>query len=547
MVGGDFDSFKAHLAIEGEDDDCEIEGQGVVIEVYSPAVIAAGEPSKRVLQEPVLTQSSSSSSSSMFSTPVSSLVNSESSYNPCAVLAKMGAFPVKGRILNQEKIDNMGKGVVINRKLTPHPVTGTNLPTLVKIQSSKPEMNREGMFFDRCFNNMMFFQFNSITEGSRTTYLSGWNHWVDHFVPEFGTDRFLRLPPRKWLEAQPQPFSFVECVMGCFMAYLESLGLQPTTIFTYTCGVRFFLRSSGVDTLSLDDSRFFKSIKSGISHEYRLKDTDDHCKANHKALPVNVVMLNDLRAGVRSEPYASCYEVCLCCAIHAAFVYLFRCCEFLYVTDSGKLYHYLREQDVRFSVKSELGLETLIPSSEAYLYADRYRMNKQSVLVDVCTNVRHAKNDPEGEGNKFVHEIESPGESRAFCIASMMFEHAIKSRPKRDWPFFSCPAERWVLSTSQVTNAIKKVASRYFSPDLVKKYTSRSCRVGGASALMNAGSPDSYIKKAGRWKSDAFLIYLRVSASLCHTQTTAMCQTSSFSIESIKKLMTAATDNHFRK
>ena len=41
---------------------------------------------------------------------------------------------------------------------------------------------------------------------------------------------------------------------------------------------------------------------------------------------------------------------------------------------------------------------------------------------------------------------------------------------------------------------------------------------------MSAGAPDSYIKTAGRWKSNAFLEYLRVSTRLSHNQTTAMCQ-----------------------
>ena len=309
------------------------------------------------------------------------------------------------------------------------------------------------------------------------------------------------------------------------MAYLQDKGLQPKTIFTYVFGVLFFLKNMNVDTTPVSYSKFIKSIKSGISHSYRLHDNDMHCDANKgKNLPLTVFMLNDIRNRVLSN--TNTYHVCLCCAIHAAFVYLFRSGEFILITDSDGYYHFLREQDVRFSIFNDLGNHQIIPSSEAHLYASRFRANKQSVLIDVQVNVRHAKNDPEGLGNRFIHEIEKPNENRAFCIASMMFECAIICKPLKNWPFFSLPRDQKVLSEKDVKWAISESAKLYFSadPGVIKRYTIRSCRVGGASALMSAGAPDSYIKTAGRWKSNAFLEYLRVSTRLCHNQTTAMCQ-----------------------
>ena len=190
-----------------------------------------------------------------------------------------------------------------------------------------------------------------------------------------------------------------------------------------------------------------------------------------------------------------------------------------------------------FTVKNELAQNVVIPSSEAHLYASRFSIDKRKVLVDVMTSVRHAKNDPNGVGNRYVHEIKQPQEKRAFCIASVMFECAIMCKPKRDDPFFSCSEEGWRLSETNVRDAIKASAQYFFKdPAIVNKFTPRSLRVGGASALMLSGSSDSFIQKAGRWKSSTFLDYLRVCVSLTQERTAKMCQASSgFSTEAIKK------------
>ena len=104
-------------------------------------------------------------------------------------------------------------------------------------------------------------------------------------------------------------------------------------------------------------------------------------------------------------------------------------------------------------------------------------------------------------------------------------------------PFFSCSEEGWRLSETNVRDAIKASAQYFFNdPAIVNKFTPRSLRVGGASALMLSGSSDSFIQKAGRWKSSTFLDYLRICVSLTQERTAKMCQASSgFSTEAIKK------------
>ena len=444
------------------------------------------------------------------------------------------------RLVNTQDSSSMMAHTVVIRREKPqvkHPLTNTPI-VLSKIQDTgltdSSSQGSQGSFYDKCWRNVLAFRWMSISGGSKTTYQSGWNKWKP-FTEEFGTNLTLTIIPPEWTLSPIPSLTFSECAITAYMAYLQDKNLLPKTIFTYVFGVLFFLKNMNIDITPITISKFVKSIKSGISRSYRLNDNDLHCEANKKrTLPLSVFMLVEIRTRIITP--GSKAHLCLCCAIHAAFVYLFRSCEFLMIRDSDQYYHYLREQDVRFAILDESGIEHNIPSSEAHLYASRFRSNKHSLLVDVQTNVRHAKNDPEGFGNRFIHEIEKPGENRAFCIASMMFECAMICKPIRNWPFFSLPQEKKVLSEKDVEWAIKESAKRFFTPDLVKRFTNRSCRVGGATALWNAGAPDSYIKSAGRWKSDAFLIYLRASVRLCQQQTATMCQLDSgFTAEYISK------------
>ena len=402
------------------------------------------------------------------------------------------------------------------------------------INFKKPDNdNRSGLsFFNTCMHNVGVLLRNSVGSGSAITYSAGWSQW-EIFTPLFGTNLTLSTYPREWFDNR-LPYSFVETAIAAYMAFLQSHGKKPSTISTYTYGVIYNLRCLHVDLTPLNDSKLINKIKSSITHMYQQADTDVNMDSNIKTMPINMTMLMDIKNRVLSEN--SRFHNCLSRAILAAFVYLFRPTEFIVVKDAN-MFHYLREQDVMFTVKNEMAQEIIFPSSEAYRYASRYWDDKWKVLIDVMTSVRHAKNDPNGVGNRYVHEIEQRHEQRAFCIASVMFECAIICKPNRDDPFFSCSEEAWRISEKNVGDAIK-ASSRYFlnDPAMIAKFTPRSLRVGGASALMLSGSSDSFIQKAGRWKSNTFLDYLRVCVSLTQERTAKMCQASSgFSNEAIKK------------
>jgi predicted dienelactone hydrolase len=47
-----------------------------------------------------------------------------------------------------------------------------------------------------------------------------------------------------------------------------------------------------------------------------------------------------------------------------------------------------------------------------------------------------------------------------------------------------------------------------------KTFSGHSLRSGGATALAQAGATMDYVKSAGRWSSDAFLVYVRGHVAL---------------------------------
>ena len=410
-----------------------------------------------------------------------------------------------------------------------------DLPQADKMKKSDVLSVDSAKFFKDCMHNVNVVLRSSVAPGSESTYGSGWTHWKT-FVVLFGTDEFLFSRPKDWLSTR-LPYSFIEVAMSAYIIYLQSLGKAPSTISTYTFGVIYNLRCNSVDVEPLNGSKLIMKIKSGVSHLYRQKEVDLNALANTRTMPINVVMLLDIKNRMFSG--GSIFHKCLSNALFAAFVYLFRPSEFIITKNSKGQYHYIRTQDVMFTVKEVDGNEKIIPSSDAYLYAFRFQANKWDVLVDVMTSVRDAKNDPNGIGSRYVHNIEQPNERRAFCIATVMFETAIMCRPQFDYPFFSCPSEQWRISEDNVSKVIRASAKHFFNdPLIVEKFTPRSLRVGGASALMAAGSTDSFIQKAGRWKSTTFLEYLRVCTLITQEYTVKACQVSGgFSIDEIKKKM----------
>jgi hypothetical protein len=96
------------------------------------------------------------------------------------------------------------------------------------------------------------------------------------------------------------------------------------------------------------------------------------------------------------------------------------------------------------------------------------------------------------------------------------------SNPMEHHPFFtyhnSQGRQVWCLHRVQLTKAMRFTATTLFSFSMeeAKRFTPHSLRYGGASALASANLPDYSIKMAGRWRSGAFLIYVKETCQKLH-------------------------------
>lgn len=120
-----------------------------------------------------------------------------------------------------------------------------------------------------------------------------------------------------------------------------------------------------------------------------------------------------------------------------------------------------------------------------------------------------------------------------------MFSWAVRARlPSDSTPFFSYPQDKWKLSAEDMNTSIKATFKLFgFDENLGKTH---SLRIGGASALAAAGVNDSIIMILGRWKSLAFLLYIRLSTSIFNRAVDVMCS-GTLSADDVRRMSAGAT------
>jgi hypothetical protein len=75
---------------------------------------------------------------------------------------------------------------------------------------------------------------------------------------------------------------------------------------------------------------------------------------------------------------------------------------------------------------------------------------------------------------------------------------------------------------------------------LLQRFRTHSPRIGGASALANKGAPDYVIQRLGRWKSLAFLDYLRLAAAAFEAALVSLTDVSSLTLLDVLRQNSAA-------
>ena len=113
-----------------------------------------------------------------------------------------------------------------------------------------------------------------------------------------------------------------------------------------------------------------------------------------------------------------------------------------------------------------------------------------------------------------------------------MYECACSLQPEDDDPFFSGPIENWHLTADNMSETLKKGAKLYGFNE--QRFAPHSLRIAGASAMAANGGPNWLIQLAGRWRTDQFLKYIRLSTEAFQQSITAISSCTVFNSDDIR-------------
>lgn len=342
--------------------------------------------------------------------------------------------------------------------------------------------------FQRMRHNVFATVAQCVQPSTRETYECGWRRWLA-FCEWFGVDPYLRQVPSQW-EVSPSeiPVNFKEMALVAFMQKLcIDEELCPGTVAVYLSGVRHVYKIANLDIVFFS-TEWVAAARSAVNLLYR----KDHPIAGRVGLPFTCDMI--VHAESLTFNTGSTQHHAILTALKLATTCLMRVSEYLPGSPNGN--HWLRADDVVFMLKDGRG----IPSWRAFSC-------KIDDVRSVVITVRSAKNDIEGEGHRFEFHSAQRSSVRAFDLVVDLFTWAVRARPSQGHPFLSYRGE-WRLSYATLSKAIKLVAQQMgLDPS---RYRTHSLRIGGASMLAAAQVPDYVIQKLGRWKSLAFLEYIRL-------------------------------------
>jgi hypothetical protein len=348
---------------------------------------------------------------------------------------------------------------------------------------------------------------HSVRSSTRATYITGYKSW-SRFCLGLNFDKTLRVPPRDWNDSSSiYPFKISVTVAFMSSLYIEQRK-HPKTIRVYLAGIKFWLKSIGQDIAFFLDPAV-TAVKRGISAHFRVFQP----AADKRTLPVTVDFITQAFGFFDLE---SAMGRCLATAFVLAFTCLLRRSE--YVGKYGLL-------------GSDVAFEVLVSSKICVVSAASRDLQRYAIsdVTGIIINNRRAKNDVDSEGFRF--HFKKNDSSSTFDITTYMFNWAVEAKLD-PYDLFLSYRGHWSLKYTQVQYAVRNVAS-LLSLDS-SRYSSHSFRIGGASVLAAAGVPDYIILKIGRWKSLAFLDYIRQASSFFSVALSALSDPSLFTLEHLK-------------
>lgn len=384
--------------------------------------------------------------------------------------------------------------------------------TIKKRISQIPAPETTGIsWFQKHLDSAQHYYSNSVRPSTQKTYSTGERRWFV-VAEHIGTDPLMRMIPQSWVSRtdkfQRSTLSWPESCMLAFLASCRDAGqmVTPCTAFLYLSAVRKFLENNGIDVKFFDGSQYIKNTKAGMVNTYRAEMNKD--VQDPQRLPISIDMIIGQDRKLRCSKDYGLAQLAVHTAQLLAYSTLSRVSE--YLLTPGEAEHLLVSECVLF----EMGSGDLVPSCDII---DLNFSDLKGCVIDILS----AKNDMQHKGNRMHFGLADTADAnQVYCITTKLWEYARASRPVRGKSFFFIPVIQWTLKPPYFNTCLKQLAIAYgLDPERV---SSHSLRIGGASALAAAGLPDYVIMDMGRWRSLAFLLYIRKSTEMFEVARTAL-------------------------
>ena len=358
----------------------------------------------------------------------------------------------------------------------------------------------------------------SVADSTSAHYAVGWRAWTS-FATIVGQSPFPSLTNSVVLFegfALPLAIAFVTgfCAYG-----RETLHLSPSTICGYLSGVAFNLKMANCDASFLS-SPPVQMARAGLR---RLAAKDNTPSKSRLPFTLDLILSYGVFANSSS---ASLNHLGLFVAMMLAFSCLLRRSEYIPTTGTQ---HHLKARDIVFTLNDD----TKLGSHEILL-------QHATQVKEVHIRIPSSKCDQEGLGFTYVFSA-SAVSTKNLCL--LLFRWSVFTRKPADAPFFSAfnaqGGKIWCIDATTLTDTMRSIASKAgFSSAQVACFSTHSLRFGGASTLLAAGVDRYQIQLAGRWKSDAFMVYLLAAHSLFERTQSALSDAAILSFQSVRSVST---------
>lgn len=389
------------------------------------------------------------------------------------------------------------------------------------------------------FTNVTSLIANSVVASTQYTYRTGWKRWIT-YTANIGTDQYLQyIPPafNQYIHQSQQAVQMSWAILACcgYLAFLISHPTKPTgapTATKYLSAVRHNLRTFGMDIAFMDDSKFLSAARAGCIKGWQV--LPGNSASDRQTLPVSIAMLEQAanqHLDLTILSHHGLYVANLC-----AYTLLCRVSEYLKRSHSN---HHLRSESVVFWFTHLNPMNATI--ARPFLYVPSYDawQYPKSRLRGVSVTIKDSKADQEGASDKynFPRFMDPWPPTMAYEFSEQLFDLAIRAKPLDGQPFFSCStAERMTLSADTMNKFLKEKVAPMFDLNPKRVHT-HSLRFAGASTLAAAKIEDSVIMKMGRWKSLAFLGYIRLAKEIFGRVAAALADRSILTPADVRNLM----------